>query len=297
VALGAQGRARLVGSAPADPTFCPERPWEYSTARRDLKGDRALGYNLEGGWLRSVNGVDVARRPVRSFGGSWPRRHPIGYLFHYTAGCGSDISGVLDDRGISVHFSVDRHGRVYEYVPVSNVAFHAFEASFVYWGVEHNAAPDRCDLTDHQLSVSARLTAGLIELTHRRWGYGIPLRKTSGPQLVPGFKDHSDGTTSTWNDNGHTDRLYGWTWDQYLSEVRDVLSGEDEVALTPDQEDAVKFAQGQLKYLEGGPSPAEPGPARRGWRFARRISEAIDEPVPTEQTPMTEEPDPQGTKG
>lgn len=254
-----------------------------------------MGYDIEGGWFRRVNGIPVERRPVRHFGGRWPRGHPIGYLFHYTAGCGSDLTNVLNQRGISVHFSVDRKGTIYEYVPVDNVAFHAFEASFVYWGVEHNALRGRCDLTDEQLMVSARLTAALVELTRRRWGFDIPLRKTQGPDLVPGFKDHTDGTRSTWNDNGHTDRLYRWSWSRYLTEVEAVLSGKEEDVLTPEQEDAVKFAQGQLKYLEGGPSPAEPGPGRRGWRFARRISEAIDEPVATQVTPMTEEPEePQG---
>lgn len=71
---------------------------------------------------------------MEHFGGPWPEGHPIGYVFHYTAGCGSDISDVLDARGISVHFSVDRSGKVFEYVPIWNVALHAFEASFVYWG-------------------------------------------------------------------------------------------------------------------------------------------------------------------
>lgn len=256
-----------------------------------------MGYNLEGGWLRSANGLDVARRPVRSFDGPWPRGYPIGYLFHYTAGCGSDLSEALDARGISVHFSVDRGGRVYEYVPVTNVAFHAFEASFVYWGVEHSARPGECDLTDEQLLASARLTAALVELTDRRWAFDIPLRKTSGPALVPGFKDHRDGTTSTWNDNGHTDHLYRWTWDEYLSVVRDVLEEEDDVALTPEQEDAIRFSFGQLKYLEGRPSPAEPGPARRGWRFARTVSESIGEPVPAAPDPMLEEAIPQPDVG
>jgi N-acetylmuramoyl-L-alanine amidase len=156
-----------------------------------------------------VNGVGVARRPVHNFGGPWQRGRPIGYLFHYTAGCGTDISGVLDNRGISVHFSVDLEGRIYQYVPVSNVAFHAFEAPLLYWGVEHSALPGRCDLKDEQLMVSARLTAGLIELTARRWGFDIPPRKTGGPQLVPGFKDHADGTTDTWNDNAHVDGYIG----------------------------------------------------------------------------------------
>jgi hypothetical protein len=249
-----------------------------------------VGYNLEGGWLRSVNGVDVIPRPVHHFGGPWPQDHPIGYLFHYTDGCGSDLSGVLDDRGISVHFSIDLDGKVYEYVPVTNVAFHAFEASFVYWGVEHTARRGTCDLTDEQLQASARLTAGLVELTSRRWAFDIPLRKTEGPELVPGFKDHADGTTSTWNDNGHTDGLYRWTWDRYLSQVREVMTGEgDGMALTPDQEDAIKFSFGMLKYLRGGPSPSEAGPGRRGWRFARRLSESIEEPVPTQASGMTEE--------
>jgi hypothetical protein len=249
----------------------------------------AVGYNLEGGWLRSANGIDVARRPVRHFGAAWPRGHPIGYLFHYTAGCGSDLSNVLDARGISVHFSVDRGGRVYQYVPVTNVAFHAFEASLVYWGVEHSAKPGECDLTDEQLAASARLTAALVELTDRRWSFEIPLRKTSGPQLVPGFKDHVDGTTSTWNDNGHSDHLYRWTWNEYLSVVEDVMRGEGDVALTPEQEDAIEFSFGQLKYLEGRPSPVEPGPARRGWRFARSVSESIGDPVATASEPMLED--------
>lgn len=76
---------------------------------------------------------------------------------------------------------------------------------------------------------------------------------------------------STWNDNGHTDHLYGWSWARYLAEVRTVLTGKEEDVLAPEQEDALKFAQGQLKCLEGGPSPAEPGPGRRGWRFAKQV--------------------------
>ena len=50
-----------------------------------------MGYRIEGGWLRRVNGVDVERRPVLHLGSHWPSGHPIGYLFHYTAGCGSDL--------------------------------------------------------------------------------------------------------------------------------------------------------------------------------------------------------------
>lgn len=126
-----------------------------------------------------MNGIDVVRRPVGHFGGPWPRGHPTGYLFHYTAGCGSDISDVLEARGISVHFSVDRDGKVYEYVPVSHVAFHAFEASFAYWGVEHNAG--RCD--HEQLMVSTL------------WGSKTPIRSLTSGETGYRVERSSDGAT------------------------------------------------------------------------------------------------------
>jgi hypothetical protein len=124
----------------------------------------------------------------------------------------------------------------------------------------------------------------LVELTARR-KLDIPLRKRNGPDLVPGFKDHRDGTVSTCNDNGHTDHLYRWTWSQYSLVVRDALEGRDEMVLTQEQEEAIKFAYGQLKYLEGGPSPAEPGPGRRGWRFARDVAAHIGEATEAQRGP------------
>jgi hypothetical protein len=63
-----------------------------------------------------------------------------------------------------------------------------------------------------------------------------------------------------------------------------MLEERDVTVLTPEQEDAIKFAYGQLKYLEGGPSPAESGPAWRGWRFARDIATHLEQP---EEMPIT----------
>ncbi len=59
--------------------------------------------------------------------------------------------------------------------------------------------------------------------------------------------------------------------------VNDVLraGGGDDMGLTEQQMEAVRFANGQLTYLEGGPEPPEPGPKRRGYRFARSISEHL----------------------
>jgi hypothetical protein len=52
--------------------------------------------------------------------------------------------------------------------------------------------------------------------------------------------------------------------------------GDKDMALSEEQLDAVRFANGQLTFLEGGPEPPEPGPKRRGYRFARSIKEHIE---------------------
>lgn len=176
------------------------------------------------GWVERVAGREVARRPVPYHGGPWPRGWPVGIVWHYTAGCGSDLSATFTARRISAHFSVDREGKVYQYVPLTRVAWHADHANDLYVGIEHTAYPGHCELTDEQLHVSAELAAGICSYIERRYGFRVPLRKIDGPDLVPGFHDHADGDGRTWNLNRHTDRLYGWSWDRYLREVKAQLS-------------------------------------------------------------------------
>lgn len=171
------------------------------------------------GWLEEVDGRAVTRKPVAARGGTWPEARPIGIIFHYTAGCGSDLSGVFTDRGVSAHFSVDRDGKIYQYVPLGKIAWHADNANSYYVGLEHTALPGRCDLTEPQLQASAALSAAIVQWAWQRRGVEIPLRKIQGPDLVPGFHDHADGDGTVWNISGHTDKLYLWSWDRYLSEV------------------------------------------------------------------------------
>jgi len=61
--------------------------------------------------------------------------------------------------------------------------------------------------------------------------------------------------------------------------VSDVLNagGDEDMGLSEEELDAVRFANGQLSFLEGGREPPEAGPKRRGYRFARSIKEHIDE--------------------
>lgn len=182
-----------------------------------------MAYEAKNGWFSTVNGREVIRRPVRAKGGTWKHGHPVGVVWHYTAGCGSDLSAVFEARRVSAHFSVDREGRIYQYVPVDEVAWHADRANSLYIGIEHTAYPGKCDLTDEELRASADLVAAVVEYVDRKWDYRIPLRKINGPDLVPGFHDHADGDGVSWNLNRHTDKLYHWTWEQYLDAVREKL--------------------------------------------------------------------------
>ncbi len=190
-------------------------------------------YEIEHGWFRTVNGRPVVRRDVGLPTTYYHDGHPIGILWHYTAGCGSDISDVLKSRGISVTFSVDRDGHIYQYVPIGKAAWHAYDASHYYVGIEHTALPGSCELTDVQLEASAALSAAIVEWTERAHGFRVPLRKLAAPisiaDFAPGFLDHRDGDPS-WNRNGHTDALYRWTWAEYLGAVRRVLKPYEVVA-------------------------------------------------------------------
>jgi hypothetical protein len=61
--------------------------------------------------------------------------------------------------------------------------------------------------------------------------------------------------------------------------VSDVLNagGDKEMGLSEEELDAVRFANGQLSFLEGGREPPEAGPKRRGYRFARSIKDHLEE--------------------
>ncbi len=185
-----------------------------------------MSYKLDHGWFSEVNGAPVIKRDVGLPTTYYHDGRPIGVLWHYTAGCGADISGVLKARGISVTFSVDRDGHIYQYVPIGKAAWHAYDASHYYVGIEHSALPGTCDLTHPQLFASVQLSAAIVEWSRRANGFAIPLRKLEPPvsasDFAPGFLDHKDGD-STWNRNGHTDGLYSIGWSTYLLWVAAVL--------------------------------------------------------------------------
>ncbi len=180
------------------------------------------GTIFRAGWLVRLHGAEVRRRDIGIPTTYWTNhQHPVGILFHYTAGCNGDLSGTYRANGFGgAQFSIDRDGTVYEYAPVDAATWHAYGASHYYLGIEHTALPGSCELTDAQLVRSAQLSAAIVDRVAKRFGFVVPLHKIAGPALVPGFHDHRDGTLDTWNPNGHTDHLYRWTWPRYLAAVK-----------------------------------------------------------------------------
>lgn len=210
------------------------------------------------GWVRHVNGHSVQKRNA-GLGTTTYDPKPTGIIFHYTAGCGGDISGTLKARGISVTFSVDRDGTIYQYIPIAKAGWHAYGASHHYVGIEHTALPGECELTDPQLEASAALAAGIVEWVKRTFDYDIPLRKLKAPvrcDYPPGFCDHRDGDPC-WNQNGHTDHLYSWSWKKYLNHIEAVLEPAVAYRVGGKTYHQLKRAIGVLKEKLRGSQPGD----------------------------------------
>jgi hypothetical protein len=242
-----------------------------------------VAFSFSSGWFTRVNGVRVIQRDVGLGHTTYTVGYPRGVLWHYTAGCGSDISGVLKARGISVTFSVDRDGVIYEYLPLDTAGWHGFEASHYYVGIEHTALPGTCELTDVQLESSAKLSAAIIERTQQAHSFTIPARYTGNgpgsvgiPDFKPGFIDHRDGK-SDWNQNGHTDHLYSWSWTKYLAAV----AGQGDDEMTDQQLEQLRAATAALNgvddFLAGQEPPEAAAPERA--RMYRALTRAASLPT------------------
>lgn len=180
-----------------------------------------MTYRLKRGWFAEVNGSPVTKSPLSLPTTSFVEGHPTGILWHYTVGCNEDIAPTLRAKQFGATFNVGRSGVIYQYRPLLKPSWHAYDASRHYVGIEHTSKGpgSTCELTDVQLEASARLSAAIIEWVWRKFDFEIPLTKTSGPNLIPGFKNHADGTRETWNPNVHVDGLFKWSWGKYLSRV------------------------------------------------------------------------------
>jgi hypothetical protein len=58
---------------------------------------------------------------------------------------------------------------------------------------------------------------------------------------------------------------------------RDLTEGDD-VALNENQKDALEFAEGVMRFAAGEPEPKDPGPRRRGYRWAADLAAGTTAP-------------------
>lgn len=131
-----------------------------------------------------------------------------------------------------------------------------------------NTARKRPDGQDWPLRVD-RLPAASEDYYRRRAGLWRTASGVYGHIEMPGDEHWDPG---------------GLNYPVVFDMMQNVLDrgGDADVALTEEQLDAVRFASGQLTFLEGGSEPPEPGPKRRGYRFARSIREHLTAASPTE---------------
>jgi hypothetical protein len=253
-------------------------------------------YTAAGGWFTNVNGHGIVKHPlpanILSSATSWAAKGPQGIVFHYQAGCGSDIYQVEVDRGYPIiAFNVALDGTIRQYMDARAAPWHCYDVSRYALGVEHAALPGSCELNDTQLTASAALFAALIEWTKDTYGIVIPVAKT-GPITTANYKTlsgifgHVDITPgSSLNPTGHTDTLYHWTWPQYLAAIN--ANGDD---VTPAQAKTIADAEAFLTALRSGlgmvgdkTKPASPTGAGQRVATSTATSEAPAGGVPKHQ--------------
>lgn len=253
-------------------------------------------YRISNGWFSEVYGLGVLKRDLdRPDMGAfnYPSGRPFGIAQHYTAGCGTDLSGVANARGYVIcTFSIDRAGAIYQYVPLFRGAWHAQDLSENYVGIEHSALPGNCALTDVQRASSIKLNAAVVVAVKDLKGIDIPLRHIEGCVInAPGFKEHADGAIPTicdWDDKVHTDNPVSWWaggqpgatvnkgWDVFLGDINEMIQTGGEMA--DDRLD--QYWQGIDDFQAGkDKNPDWAGPRKRGWDDAKRF-ESKPEPTP-----------------
>ena len=226
-----------------------------------------MTYRLKRGYFSEVNGTAVTRKPLPLSTTSFAEGYPTGILFHYTVGCNDDISPTLRSKNFGATFNVGHRGGIFQYRPLLKPSWHAYDASRYYIGIEHTSLGpgSTCELTDPQLEASVRLSAAIVEWVWRKFDFTIPLVHTRGSALVPGFKDHADGTKDTWNPNVHVDRLFNWTWSRYLGRVQSLVYPYTVYANRKDGEQRSRDFRDRAEALEWGLRLLD-----NGWRVTFR---------------------------
>jgi hypothetical protein len=239
-------------------------------------------YVISGGWLSEVFGHPVRKVDMtyidhtRYWSGA-----PRGPFWHYTAGCGTNLAGTIESRGYNIcTLSIDRDGVIYQYLPLAYAAWHAYDASYNYIGVEHSGLPGSCNLTDAEYEASVALFAALVLWIKAEYGRTVNVEHNGGCGLTAyAFKEHADGIGCSWNPKTHTDGLdpAGWSWPTFLGDVQAKIDGGEEDELDADQaqqlNDTYLFTRWLVRGINGSGAPASDAPdqAANGYKAGQEL--------------------------
>jgi hypothetical protein len=203
-------------------------------------------YAISNGWFSEVCGRKVIKRDWDEPGYdafTYDRGHPIGVMEHFTAGCGTDLSGIIQDRGYVIcNFSVTLEGAIYQYVPLNRGTWHAHETGENLCGIECSGLPGTCNLTQPQYEALVDLNAAIVQAVKNIYDFDIPYKHVGGCSITtPGYKEHCDGALPDrcgWNPKVHCDNpITIWGGGQPMAEVGkgwDKFFGDIKARLQPE---------------------------------------------------------------
>jgi hypothetical protein len=254
------------------------------------------------GWLQ---GAGVKREPLpaaNAANGSWHFGYPIGFLNHFTDGCG-DPFATLKSRGVSVHGCVLQDGSLVQYFPFTVCTAHAYDQAVYTLAFESAAAPGvGCEYTVPMLERMAQVNAVALDWIRDVYNVDIPTVRSPGWHYEPGIKCHTDGLEPgcPWDPKDHWDAPWKaegdpidkwiwrsarealnrspWTSQQFIDAVKRYRGEEDELALLSDkdQKDIKAFLDG-VRGMGSKKDPSKPASATgAGQRVAHAVRKIED---------------------
>lgn len=166
---------------------------QQAEARRAIASTGSVA-TAGGGGLGNIQDIS-GRFPTRQ-GGSFT---PKGLVIHHTAGGGTPegVMRTLQQRGLSVHYIIDREGNIVQSGDPSRVGYHAGRTEKMpgvgnqnMLGVEIIARNEK-DVTPAQRAAAARLA----QMSGERFGFD-PAKSTFGHGELTGRKQATEGATA-----------------------------------------------------------------------------------------------------
>jgi N-acetylmuramoyl-L-alanine amidase-like protein len=258
-------------------------------------------YVISNGWFSEVYGHAVKKHDCDEPGMSAFDYRPIGIMEHYTAGCGDNLSDLMRSRGYVIcTFSIDRDGTIRQYTPLFRGAWHAYDASEKYVGIEHAGLPGSCNLTKDSLASSIKLNAAIVVACRDLRDINIPLKHIGGCNIgAAGFKEHVDGAIPDrcfWNESVHVDNpvgvMYGAKagtanngWSKFFEDIDATMRGggddlnDEEHSWLEQTKDLVKnYVRGVVGHSKVGDSD-QAGSGHNAGEFVRNKLIELDNRV------------------